>query len=108
MCFEVVLSYVRRLVLPTFCLAGLSAQAANVTLAWNASSSPNISSYTLKYGTTSGSYPNTRDVGNSLTGTISNLTAGVPYYFVVTARDNSGAESNPSNETSATPSGSAA
>ena len=106
MCVDLALSYVRRLVLATVCLAILPAEAADVKLAWDASPGPNLSTYTLKYGTSSGSYPNTRTVGNVLTGTISNLTAGVRYYVVVAAKDTAGSESLPSNEISVTPSGS--
>src|SRR5687768_11916704 len=78
---------------------------SGATFAWNASTSPNITGYTVRYGTVSGSYPFTYNAGNALTATISALTAGTRYYFVVTARNASGLESDPSNEISFTPSG---
>jgi hypothetical protein len=79
--------------------------ACGATFAWNASTSPNVTGYTLRYGTVSGSYPFTYNVGNALTATLSTLTAGTRYYFVVTARNAAGLESDPSNEISFTPSG---
>ena len=74
------------------------AHGASVRLAWDASTGPNVASYTLRYGTTSGSYPTAMDVGNVLTATASNLVAGKRYFFVVTARNTSGLDSLPSNE----------
>src|SRR5689334_14718672 len=77
--------------------------ASGATFAWNASTSPNVTGYTVRYGTVSGSYPLTYSAGNALTATISTLTAGTKYFFVVTARNASGLESDPSNEISYTP-----
>ena len=75
------------------------AQAAgSVTLAWNPSVSPGIAGYRLYYGTTSGSYPQVLDVGNTTTATLSGLTPGQTYHIVVTSYDTAGIESLPSNE----------
>jgi hypothetical protein len=84
----------------TFVLfAGLNLAAArNVALAWNASSTPNPAGYNIHYGMTSGSYTNKLSVGNVTTATISNLTAGVTYFFVATTVDTNGNESAFSNE----------
>lgn len=79
--------------------------ASAATLGWNASASANITGYTLRYGLASGSYPSTFNAGAALTATISTLAAGTKYYFVVTARNASGVESDPSNEISLTTSG---
>ena len=60
-------------------LVGLPSQAqttASVTLAWNPSASSGIAGYRLHYGTSSGTYPNVIDVGNTITATVSRLTAG--------------------------------
>ena len=81
----------------------LSLRAASVTLAWDPSPSPNISSYVLLYGTASGAYVSSLNVGTALTGTISDLVAGTPYFFAVTARNSLGAESAPSAEITYTP-----
>jgi hypothetical protein len=78
--------------------------ASSASLAWNASSSPNITAYTVSYGTASGNHPIVLNAGTALTMTVPNLVAGTRYYFVVTARDSSGIESDPSNEISYTPS----
>jgi hypothetical protein len=79
----------------------LAAQAApSVTLAWDPDSG--VAGYRLHYGISSGSYAETKDVGNTTTSTVSSLTAGQTYYFVVTAYDTDGLESLPSNEVSFT------
>ncbi len=79
-------------------LAPLEAQS--VSLAWNASSSPGIASYVVRYGTASGVYSVATNVGNQTAATIAGLQAGQTYYLAVTARDSAGIESPPSNETS--------
>jgi hypothetical protein len=56
----------------------------------------------LYYGTSSGSYPQIINVGNTTTITVPNLAAGQTYYFVVTAYNTVGIESAPSNQTSVT------
>jgi len=60
----------------------------------------NIAGYRLHYGTSSGDYTQTIEVGNTTTALVSNLTAGTTYYFVVTAYDTSNVESPSSNEVS--------
>lgn len=64
--------------------------AGTVTVNWDnlATIEPSIAGYKVKYGTTSGSYSTTVDVGNVLTKAITGLTEGQPYYFVVSAYDN--------------------
>jgi hypothetical protein len=72
--------------------------ASTVTLSWDKSPSRAVKGYRLHYGTASGSYSTTVDVGNVTTYTISNLVAKKRYYFVVTAYNAAGKESPPSNE----------
>src|SRR5271169_6365870 len=72
----------------------------NIMLAWNAEGG--VAGYRLHYGTASGSYDQTTDVGSSTTATVSSLTPGVTYFFVVTAFNTAGLESLPSNEVSFT------
>lgn len=55
--------------------------------------------YTVKYGTSPGTYTNTVDAGNNWGQLISGLTAGTEYYFDVTAYNGLGESSN-SNEMS--------
>ena len=55
----------------------------------------------LRYGTTSGNLGQSIDVGNSTTGTISNLNDATIYYFTVAAYNAAG-ESQPSNQISYT------
>jgi hypothetical protein len=81
-----------------FLAAATSQAAQSVTLAWNPSSGPNLAGYRVHEGTFSGVYIQTIDVGNLTTATISNLTAGFTYYFVVSAYNTAGVESGPSNE----------
>src|SRR5260370_15370161 len=80
---------------------GLLAQAqpaSGVTLLWDPSSGSNIAGYRLYYGTPSGTYRQIVDVGNVTSFTVDDLLHGRTYYFVVTAYDDTGAESGPSNE----------
>jgi hypothetical protein len=79
---------------------------AQVTLAWTASSSSNVAGYDLYYGTTSGSLPNSINVGNVTSYTMTGLSPGTTYYFAVTAYDSSGDQSGDSSVVSYTvPSG---
>jgi hypothetical protein len=80
-------------------LSGLGgARAANVSLGWNPSSDPNVISYNVYYGTSSGDYTNEAVIGDVSVITVSNLTCGATYYFAVTAVDSAGDESGFSNE----------
>lgn len=81
------------------CLVGLEkAHGQSVVLDWNASSTPTVTGYNVYYGTTSGNYPYKVNVGNTSSFTLSNLTAGVTYYFAATAYDAYGDESALSTE----------
>ena len=75
--------------------------AADVSLAWDASTSPNIASYKIYYGVNSGTYTTTIPIGNQTTYTLTGIPNGT-YYFAVTAVDSSGNESGFSNEVSET------
>jgi len=83
--------------LPVILVSG-AAQAADVTLAWNPNSEPDISGYRVYYGTNPGSYGQPINVGNITTATIPNLSDAATYYFAVTAYNTSGLESGFSNE----------
>jgi len=83
--------------------------AGTATLSWdppttNVDGSPltGLSGYKVYYGTASGNYTQTINVGNVTTYIAANLTDGVTYYFAVTASDTLGNESGYSNEVSKT------
>ncbi|MCB1826453.1 MAG: fibronectin type III domain-containing protein, partial [Candidatus Competibacteraceae bacterium] len=70
------------------CFSGISAaQAVQITLAWDASASPNLGGYTLHYGRSSRNYTSSVDVGNQIRYTLTDLEAGTTYYFAVSAYD---------------------
>jgi PKD repeat protein len=74
--------------------------ASQLSLAWNASPSASVAGYNVHYGTSSGTYTVTTDVGNTLSTTVLKLTGGNTYYFAVTAYDAVGQQSAYSNEAS--------
>ena len=77
------------------------ADATNLRFAWNASADPNVVGYNLSYGTTSGKYTKSINAGGSTSASVG-LTPGSTYYFVVTAYNNIGLHSPPSNEVALT------
>ena len=72
-----------------FALLAISANvfAANVNLAWKASTARNAGGYIIYYGTISRNYTASVDVGNHTSYSLSGLQLGVKYYFAVTAYD---------------------
>ena len=50
--------------------------SAQVTLAWDANTEPDVAGYKIYSGTSSGNYDNVIDVGNQTNGTIQNLVEG--------------------------------
>jgi fibronectin type 3 domain-containing protein len=77
------------------------------TLAWTAPETntdgsllTDLAGFKVHYGTTSGYHPQTIDVGAVTTYQVANLSAGATYYFVVTAYNQAGVESDPSSEVS--------
>ena len=76
--------------------------ATTVTLAWNPSGSSGIAGYRLYYGTSSGSYSNSRNIVGGTTTTVAGLAPGQTYYFVITSFNSAGLESLPSNQVSFT------
>jgi uncharacterized membrane protein YgcG len=77
-----------------------SAYAAEVHLEWNHSSTFSVDGYRVYWGTASGSYSHSYDVGLLTYHTIYDLNDQTRYYFAVTAYDG-GVESGFSNEVSA-------
>ena len=72
--------------------------AAQVSLAWDPVTDPDVVGYKVYYGTESQSYPYNINAGNNTTFTFSNLQDGPTYYFAVTAYNASNMESGYSNE----------
>jgi hypothetical protein len=83
-----------------FLLLSSFAQAVSrqVTLAWDASPDPSVSGYIVHYGRNSGVYEAALDVGANTFATITGLTPGTDFYFIVTAYSSAHWESPPSNE----------
>jgi hypothetical protein len=68
--------------------------AAQIRLAWDANSEPDLAGYKVYYGTASRSYGTPVNVSNVTTYTVTGLTTGQTYYLAVTAFDNA----SPANE----------
>lgn len=62
----------------------------DITLTWDASTSPNVGGYRVHYGLSSGNYPNKVFVGNQTSYTLSGLDGGRTVYIVVTALESNG------------------
>ena len=85
--------------------SGGNRPSGTATLYWTAptknsdgSALTDLAGYKVYYGTASGSYSQSIDVGKVTTYEVTNLPNGFTYYFVVTAYNQAGVESGPSNE----------
>jgi chitinase len=76
-----------------------SGRAADITIAWDANTEPDLAGYKVYYGTASGVFGNPIVLGIQTTYTITGLPAGT-YYIAVTAFNKTGLESGFSNEVS--------
>ena len=85
------------LIVAVLLLSITSAEAAYVEIEWDPSPS-HIAGYKVYYGTASGEYVHCIDVGMTTSYRLDGLLEGVTYYFAATAYNNSGLESNFSNE----------
>lgn len=74
--------------------------SAQMTLAWDPNTEPDLGGYKVYYGTSSGTYGVPLNVGNGTDYTLTGLIEGQVYYIAVTAYDKSGNESVYSNEVS--------
>jgi fibronectin type 3 domain-containing protein len=73
-------------ILILFQLATL-ANSAQLTLAWDPNTEPDVAGYRVYYGLLSDQYSNSVDVGNQTSYTLSNLPDGKTYYMAATAYD---------------------
>jgi|RhiMethySRZTD1v2_1073278.scaffolds.fasta_scaffold00037_36 VCBS repeat protein len=71
----------------------VSASAANITLAWDASPAADVSYYVLYIGNSSGQYSQQVNVGKVTTYTYPNVNDNLPYYFAVQAVNSVGVAS---------------
>ena len=62
----------------------------DITITWDASTSPKVGGYRVHYGLSSGNYPNKVFVGNQTRYTLSGLDGGRTVYVVVTALEPNG------------------
>lgn len=86
-----------------FCLLRLDVHAdQTVTLAWDANTNASVAGYAVYYGTQSGVYDVRLDAGTNTCLTITNLQAGVTYYFATVDYDTNRVESPLSGEVSFT------
>ena len=76
-------------------------EAGSVTVAWDPNPEANIAGYTVYWGTQSGVYTSSRAVTGATSLTVTNLTDGRTYYFVVQAYNTAGLRSDYSLEVSA-------
>jgi hypothetical protein len=72
--------------------------AAQITLAWYSNTESDLAGYRLYYGTASGNYSASIDVGNTTQYTLTGLQEGLTYYFALKAYDQSNNESGFSSE----------
>ena len=86
-------TFLRLLILAILFLFPMSAIAASLKVNWNANTDSDLAGYKVYYGTTSGTYASSVNVGNTTTYTIPNLGTGKTYYVALTAYDTSSNES---------------
>jgi type IV pilus assembly protein PilY1 len=77
-----------------------SAFGAQIKLAWDPNTESDLAGYKVYYGTSSGSYTDSVDVGDVTMYTITGLTEGQTYYIAVTAYNTLNQESGYSGEVS--------
>ena len=99
---------IRSVFLTTFAcllLATASVDAAQVRLAWDANTEPDVTGYIVEYGPMSAPFSQAVDVGNVTTWTLTSAVQGVIYGFRVIAYDAGGLRSDASTPVYATSDG---
>ncbi|HEU0006060.1 MAG TPA: fibronectin type III domain-containing protein [Terriglobia bacterium] len=77
-----------------------SVMAGSLLLSWGAIPDSRLAGYKIKYGTASGSYTQSVDVGNKTSHTLQSLTEGTRYYVVIVGYDSNRVEGAASVEVS--------
>ena len=91
-------TFLTLLFLALYSITANSAFAADLNLAWKASTGSNVDGYKMYYGTSSRNYPYSVNVGKHTSCGISGLQEGQKYYFAATAYNASDVESDYSGE----------
>jgi hypothetical protein len=78
----------------TFFILPVLAYSTEVMLAWDPNDEDDLAGYKIYYGTSSGNYSSSVDVGDTTEYTVAGLNDGVTYYFAATAYDTSDNESD--------------
>ena len=86
-----------------FATAGSASAVTVVQLSWSANNENDLAGYRLQYGTASGVYNYTVDVGKVTSYAVQGLDSNTTYYFALKAYDYSGNVSSPSSEVSGKP-----
>lgn len=85
------------------CVLSVPARAGTLILEWDANSETDIAGYIVSWGTASGTYVETLDVGNQTTFAFAEPDASREYYFRVRAYDSRGLVSGYSTEVKSSP-----
>ena len=83
-----------------FLLWTFPAFSETVIAEWDANTESDLAGYNIYYGTESGNYDQSINVGNNISWFVDNLIVSAIYYFAITAYDFVGNESNFSDEAS--------
>jgi hypothetical protein len=75
-----------------------AAQLTQAVLEWDPNTETDLAGYKIYWGTASGSYPSSVDVGRKTSYTLTGLQGGKTYYITATAYNTGGLESGHSNE----------
>jgi Fibronectin type III domain len=95
-------TFLKAAVFATVAFTSTLARAGDLTLQWDPPASGPVAGYIVLYGSSSGSYSQQFNAGNSTSYTVTNLTDGYTYFFAVRAYDAAGTAGLPSSEVSAT------
>src|SRR6185295_7193144 len=88
------------LLLAFFSFGSAVSFAGSLSISWAPIQDSRLAGYKIKYGTASGIYSQSVNVGNVTTYLLPNLTDGTTYYLVVVGYDTSQVEGQPSPEVS--------
>jgi IPT/TIG domain/Purple acid Phosphatase, N-terminal domain/Fibronectin type III domain len=93
-------TYLSAILTVAILLVPKSLLAGSLLLSWDPIQDSRLSGYKIKYGTVSGSYSLSVDVGNRTSHTLQGLTEGTRYYLIIVGYDANRVEGSASAETS--------